>query len=76
MTTRGKQIAGAIAVLGVIAMPRQLDCTFPGDYCKRVDARGRLCQIVEREPLAVYALESLLGRDLKIYYSRSERCER
>jgi hypothetical protein len=75
MTTRGKRIAFAIAIVAVLALPKRVPCECPGrDRCAHVDEIGRRCTPTDMEPLGVYLLELAVRRDVAIAYSTFDDC--
>ena len=73
MTSHGKQIAAAIAVVVALLLPKRVECGFPGAHCET--ARGLLrCTRFDTEPLGFFLLESVLGRDVGFAYWSSDDC--
>ncbi len=74
MTSRGKQITLLIAALIALALPKHVDCGYPGGFCDRGGSFRRVCTPYEVEPLGLFLLEKLLDRDVGFAYSHGERC--
>jgi hypothetical protein len=74
MTSRGRRIAAVIAILGVLALPKHVDCGYPGGECKRTNALRRTCTAYELEPFGFFLIESLVGSDIGFAYSSGEKC--
>ena len=63
MTFTGRRIAFFIAIALVLFLPKRVELG-RHDYCVRY----------KLEPLAVYGLESVTGKDLGIAYSSGDDC--
>ena len=74
MTTRGTQIAVAIAVTLVLLVPKSMPCSHPDEDCSELRDH-KLCRAGDTEPLGIYFLEKLLRRDLGIAYSTKTVCD-
>jgi hypothetical protein len=74
MTYRARRYAFVFGVLGVLALPKHTPCRAPGNFCETVVRDGWTCTPTDLEPLGVYALEWVLGRDVEIYYKRWLDC--
>jgi hypothetical protein len=73
MTTRGKQLAGLLAIAILFFLPKHVECGYPGGHCGRL--RHKLvCSSYEVEPLGLYLVESVAGRDVGFAYSEGESC--
>ena len=68
MTSSGKRWAFLIGVLLAFALPKRVECGFPGATC--AITRGKeVCTRYEIEPWGFYLLENVLGRDVGFAYS-------
>lgn len=75
MTTRGRTIALVIGAVLAFALPKRVDCGFPGGSCSHAGPRrGELCTPYEVEPWGFYLLEHVFGRDVGFAYSSGEDC--
>jgi hypothetical protein len=75
MTTRGKRIAAVIAILIVLALPKRVDCTYPGALaCAHPGQWGRSCTDYEIEPFGFYLVELLVQRDVGFAYVADQEC--
>jgi hypothetical protein len=73
MTSSGRRIAFLIGLLVAIALPKKIECGYPGGTCQRIVDR-RACQWYEVEPFGFYLLESVFGRDIGFAYSTGDDC--
>jgi hypothetical protein len=73
MTSNGRLLAFALAVLIAFALPKRVECRFPGDRCAHTVGREQ-CTSYEIEPRLFYGLEHLFGRNVGFAYSSSEDC--
>lgn len=62
-----------IAVLIAFALPKRVECGFPGGMCARIVGKEQ-CIAYEIEPWVFYGLEHLLGRDVGFAYKTEEEC--
>ena len=70
MSSRGKQIAGLIAVLLVLFLPKRVRCGHPGGTdCTVQTSRWTKCTMSELEPLGLYVIELVAKRDVGFAYS-------
>jgi hypothetical protein len=74
MTTRGKRITALFAVLVALALPKRVECGYPGTTCGTVGALKLLCTPYEVEPFGFYLVEKLLERDVGFAYTSGEHC--
>lgn len=74
MSSRGRRLAGIIAILAVLFLPKYTDCTFPGATCKHTGPFKSVCTDYEVEPLAFYVLELAASRDIGFAYSSGSDC--
>jgi len=74
MTTRGKRITALFAILIALALPKRVDCGYPGVTCGEVGALKLMCTPYEVEPLGFFLVEKLLERDVGFAYTRGEHC--
>jgi hypothetical protein len=73
MTSNGRRIAGLIAVVVAFALPKRVECGYPGGTCERV-VDHHVCHSYELEPLGFYVLENVFGRDIGFAYSTGDDC--
>lgn len=73
MTSSGRRLAFLIAVLIAFALPKRVECRFPGDDCAHVVGREQ-CTGYEIEPWLFFGLEHLVGRNIGFAYSSGEDC--
>jgi hypothetical protein len=73
MTSSGRQLAFLIAVLIAFAIPKRVECGFPGAACT-VRHGKEVCTPYEVEPWGFYLLENVLGRDIGFAYTSGEEC--
>lgn len=66
-------MAGIIAVLIAFALPKRVECDYPGGDCAHVVGREQ-CQHYEIEPWVFYGLEHLLHRDVGFAYKSGDDC--
>ena len=75
MSSRGKQIAGLIAILVVFFLPKRVRCGYPGaEDCSRKGALWTTCTMSELEPLGLYGIELVFRRDVGFAYSIDQDC--
>ncbi|HVV86872.1 MAG TPA: hypothetical protein VHE35_27730 [Kofleriaceae bacterium] len=75
MTARARQTAAIVGILGALALPKKTPCLAPGASCEVVTRDGWTCTPTDLEPLGVYALEWMLGRDVGLRYRRWVDCD-
>jgi hypothetical protein len=74
MTSRGKRIAGVLALIILFFLPKHVECGYPDGRCGRLGMFRQLCTAYEVEPLGLYAIEKLAHRDVGFAYSTGETC--
>jgi hypothetical protein len=75
MSTRGKQLAFLFGLLVVFALPKRIECGYPGGGpCKHPGSFGRLCTDYELEPFGFYLIELAAKTDVGFAYSTTEDC--
>lgn len=74
MTSRGTRIAFLIAVLIAFALPKKVECGYPGGRCGHTGRFQTTCTDYQIEPLVFYVLELALDRDVGFAYSTDEDC--
>ena len=73
MTSSGRRWAFFIGVFIALALPKRVDCGYPGGDCKTI-GEGRTCAPYEVEPLGFYLIELVAGRDVGFAYSSGDDC--
>jgi len=74
MSTRGTRIAFAFAILLALALPKRVECRFPGGICGHAGRWRTTCTEYEIEPLGLYLIELAVERDVGFAYSTGEDC--
>jgi hypothetical protein len=75
MTSRAKQVVALIAVLLALLLPKRVECGFPGGECSpRARPYRQLCHPHEIEPIGLYLVEWVVGRNVGFAYSTGETC--
>jgi len=74
MSTRGKRVAALVALVVAFALPKHVECGFPGGKCSREASFHRTCTYWETEPFGFYLIESLVGNDVGFAYTSGEDC--
>ncbi len=74
MTSRGRKLAGVIALMILFFLPKHVECGYPDGRCGKVGMLRLLCKPYEVEPLGLYAIETLAHRDVGFAYSTGETC--
>lgn len=74
MTARGKQLGVLFGLLVVFAMPKHVECGYPGGECATKGSFHRTCRTYEVEPFGFYLIEKLAGTDVGFAYSSGEDC--
>jgi hypothetical protein len=74
MSSRGKQLAALLGLVIVFALPKSVECGYPGGTCKRPGSFGRTCVDKELEPFGFYVIELIAKTDVGFAYSSSEHC--
>jgi hypothetical protein len=75
MTTRGRRIALLVGVLIAFALPKRVECGFPGGFCQHAGRHhGEVCTFYEVEPWGFYLIEYVAGRDVGFAYSSGDDC--
>ena len=73
MSSSGRRWALLIGVLIAFAIPKRVDCAYPGATCTRF-ADGRTCGAYELEPWGFYLVEYVVGRDVGFAYVSGDDC--
>ncbi|MEO8702218.1 MAG: hypothetical protein ABI867_19395 [Kofleriaceae bacterium] len=73
LSSSGKRIAFLIALLVVFALPKRVECFYPGDECHHA-THGRPCVTYELEPFGFYLIELVAKTDVGFGYSTTEEC--
>ena len=66
-------MAFLIAVLIAFALPKRVECGYPGGMCTHVLGKEH-CTTYELEPWGFYWLEKLFKRDIGFAYKTGEDC--
>ncbi len=74
MSTRGTQVAVAIAVALVLALPKRVECGYPGAHCGHAGRWRTLCTDFEIEPLGFYVIELVAHRNIGFAYTAGDDC--
>ena len=75
MSYNGRRIAFVIAVLFAFALPKRVECGYPGARSCQTQGKWReMCTAYEMEPLAFYLLELVFDRDIGFAYSSGQDC--
>jgi hypothetical protein len=74
MSTRGTQLALVFAIVIALALPKRVECRFPGATCGHAGRWRTTCTDYEIEPLAFYLIELAVKRDVGFAYSSGEDC--
>lgn len=74
MSTRGTRIAFAFAILIALALPKRVECGFPGGTCGHAGRWRATCTDFQIEPLGLYLIELVVERDVGFAYSTGEDC--
>ena len=75
MTTSGRRWAFLIGVLIAFAIPKRVECGFPGGTCAHAGPNHALCTDYEVEPWGFYLIENVVGRDVGFAYTSGEDCK-
>ena len=73
MSSNGRRIAGLLGVLIAIALPKRVECGYPGATCDRIVDR-RSCRSYEIEPFGFFLLENVFNRNIGFAYSSGDDC--
>ncbi|MFT3694916.1 MAG: hypothetical protein QM831_17330 [Kofleriaceae bacterium] len=73
MTSSGRRIAFFLGVLIAFAIPRRVECGYPGATCAIAD-NGKTCAPYEVEPWGFYLIEYVVGRNVGFAYSTGNDC--
>ena len=74
MTTRGTRFAFLFAVLIAFALPKRVECSYPGEACGHAGKYRTTCTSFEIEPLGFYLVELVANRDVGFAYQRGDEC--
>ncbi|TMQ05104.1 MAG: hypothetical protein E6J91_41505 [Deltaproteobacteria bacterium] len=74
MTTRGTRIAFAIAAVIALALPKRVECGYPGATCGHAGRWRTICSRYEIEPLGLYLVELVAQRDVGFAYESGDDC--
>ena len=76
MTARGKQLALLFGLFIGFAIPKRVECGYPGAECTRktTGTFKRTCKSWELEPFGFYLIEWLAKTDVGFAYSSGEDC--
>lgn len=74
MTSHGTRIALATAVLIALALPKRVECSYPGDSCGHTGKGRTICTGYEIEPFGFYLIELVAHRDVGFAYQTGDDC--
>lgn len=74
MTTRGKRLAALFGVLIAFALPKRVECGYPGGECSHATTFYKNCTSYEVEPFGFFLIEKLVKSDVGFAYSSGEEC--
>ncbi len=74
MTSRGKRLAFLFGLVIAFALPKHVECGYPGGACTVPASFHRTCTAWELEPFGFYLIEKLAGSDVGFAYSTGEDC--
>jgi hypothetical protein len=74
MTTRGTRVALVIAAVIALALPKRVECGYPGASCNRAGPRHSICSSYQVEPLGFYLIELVTERDVGFAYEAGDDC--
>jgi hypothetical protein len=74
MSSTGRRWAALFGVVFVLALPKHVECGYPGGECTVNGAYRQSCTRYELEPFGFYLIELLAGRDVGFAYSSGEDC--
>jgi hypothetical protein len=74
MTTRGTRVALAIAMVIGLALPKRVECGYPGATCGHVGRARTMCTGYEIEPLGLYLVELVARRNVGFAYESGDDC--
>lgn len=74
MSTTGRRWAALFAIVFVLALPKHVECGYPGGECTVPGGYRQSCTHYELEPFGFYLIELLASRDVGFAYSSGEDC--
>lgn len=74
MSTNARRNAALFGIALALALPKQVPCEVPGRSCEVHRAHGQVCRSLDVEPLGVFMIEWVVGRDLPVAYSHRIDC--
>lgn len=74
MTTRGTRVAFVFAMLIALALPKRVECGYPGATCGHAGRHRTTCTSFEIEPLGFYLIELVAHRDVGFAYQTEDEC--
>lgn len=74
MTTRGTRIAFALAVVIGLALPKRVECSYPGATCGHAGRWRTTCTSYQIEPFGFYLVELVAHRDVGFAYETDDDC--
>ena len=74
MTTNGTRLALAFAVVIALALPKRVECGYPGATCGHAGKWRTICTSYEVEPLGFYLLELVAQRNVGFAYESGDDC--
>jgi hypothetical protein len=73
MSSSGRRWAFLIGVAIAFALPKRVECGYPGGDCRRI-GDGTTCGYYEVEPWGFYLIEYVAGRNVGFAYSAGDDC--
>jgi len=74
MTSRGKRLAFLFGIVIALAIPKHVECGYPGGKCSHKGTFNRTCTSWELEPFGFYLIEWLAKSDVGFAYSSGDDC--
>ena len=74
MTSSGRRWAFLFGLVVAFALPKKVDCGYPGATCQHPGELRSVCTDYEVEPWGFSLIEQLVGHDVGFAYSSGEDC--
>lgn len=76
MTSNGKKWAAIFGIVLALSLPKTVECGFPGGYCAVWGGPNHkmVCKFEELEPLGIYLIERVAGKNVGFAYSTTTEC--